>query len=85
MDLAKGDVGILEVKFGRTPAIGQVRSDQFHNFHGGSGDVGNAVFAEGDAFVCGSFWHSAALRGDRRLLDGSILAHPFLSLAYRKT
>lgn len=82
--MAESDVGILKVKFGRTPAIDQVRSDQFHNFHGGSGDVRNAVFAEGNVFVGGGLWHGAALSGDVRLLDGSILAYPFMPDLYPK-
>jgi hypothetical protein len=39
VDLAELEVGILEVKFGRTPAIGEMGGDEFNHFHGASGNV----------------------------------------------
>ncbi len=55
VDLAEREVGILEMKFGRTPAIGEMGGDEFDHFHGASSDVGNVIFADRDVFVFGGF------------------------------
>jgi hypothetical protein len=78
VDLAEGDVGILEVQFGGAPAVGQMGGDQFHDFEGGTGDVGNAVFAEGDVFVGGGDGGGGhGVSSGAHLLGISILAHLF--------
>ncbi len=70
VDLAQGKVRILEVKFGGTPAIGEIGGDEFNHFHGASGDARNLVFPDRDVFVFGGF--------DRKFYHGVISNEVFL-------
>ena len=57
VDLAEGEVGILKMQLGWTPAVGEMGGDQLNDFHGCSGDVRNVILAEGDVFVVSRFNH----------------------------
>lgn len=53
IDLAEGDVRVLEVQFSRTPTISEMSGNEFDDFHRGARDVGNLVIIETDVFVVG--------------------------------